>query len=473
MLRLRGLLEVLPDNKIIEEVHHGLKQDAKKTQKAERKTARQQAVAVSTPVLSSRDIPHSAAVTKDWWVQHFKSTSSTGCRRKHYSVKHKMSKVWTKVMGPKTWPTVSETVSQKGVAAWQWLQVGYPRARALAATQGRALLGLDAALFSQLVLPEFIVESVDAQVLGASLGHASWAALFYPLEVVGVRENGWRTFRFRSTPATTFFDHVTDPTGWRVIPYRSEMDEHRGVVVEQIANPEPLLQAALRRSKCLSHDLLVFVAEFLRLDLGRDPSRHTLLRALAATQGDAQFAAGVIDEDEKPPTVAVATLLGDPVFEAAYQEMPDDDKLEFPEVRREQARNRVRQHVLDRAQQAARRSSLAQTQGSAESGACGGRSPCCPGTSSSGGPAASGPPRLRLRPRLRKTLRPRVPKPKPLRPRDRLCRRPPRPRHRSWSSPRHRPRHRHRKAESQEVKRGISRKDSGSLELTARTCSRQ
>ena len=30
MLRLRGLLEVLPDNKIVEEVHHGLKQDAPK-----------------------------------------------------------------------------------------------------------------------------------------------------------------------------------------------------------------------------------------------------------------------------------------------------------------------------------------------------------------------------------------------------------------------------------------------------------
>ena len=49
-------------------------------------------------------------------------------------------------MGPKSWPTVSETVTHKGVAAWQWLQVGYPRARALAATQGRDAPGLDAAL---------------------------------------------------------------------------------------------------------------------------------------------------------------------------------------------------------------------------------------------------------------------------------------------------------------------------------------
>ena len=98
----RGLLGVLPDNKIVEEVHHGLKQDAKKTQKSQRRIARQQSVAVSTPVLSTRDIPHSARVTTDWWIQHFSSTKATGCRSSHYSANHKMPKEWTKVMGPKS-----------------------------------------------------------------------------------------------------------------------------------------------------------------------------------------------------------------------------------------------------------------------------------------------------------------------------------------------------------------------------------
>ena len=75
-----------------------------------------------------------------------------------------------------------------GVAAWQWLQVGYLRARTLATTQGREVPGLDAALFSHLVQPQFILESVDSHVLGASLGHASWAVLLYPLDVVRVGE---------------------------------------------------------------------------------------------------------------------------------------------------------------------------------------------------------------------------------------------------------------------------------------------
>ncbi len=355
LLRLRGLLEVLPDNKIIEEVHHGLKQDAKKTQKSQRRVARQQAVAASTPVLSTRDITHSARVTKEWWIQHFSSTKATGCRSKHYSVKHKMPRVWTKVMGPKTWPTVSEIVSHTGVAAWQWLQVGYSQARALAATQGRALPGLDAALFSRLVRADFILESVDSQVLGASLGNASWAVLLYPLDVIHHRESGWRTFGFcRSTQAKTFFVHVTDPRLWQVIPYRSQTDDC-GVTLEQVADPEPLIQASLRQCQCLADDLLVSIAALLGVGSEAD-ARLTLLGSLARriSEGDEAFVAAVLDREKSAPTTAVATLLGDPVFEAAYQEMPDDDKQEFPEVRKEQARNRVRQHVADRKRQAAR-----------------------------------------------------------------------------------------------------------------------
>ena len=105
MLRLRGLLDVLPDNKLVEEVHHGLKQGAKPTQKSQRCIARQQSVAVATPVLSTRGIPHSARVTNDWWIHHSSSTKATGCRSKHRSASHKMPQAWTDAMGHKWGPT--------------------------------------------------------------------------------------------------------------------------------------------------------------------------------------------------------------------------------------------------------------------------------------------------------------------------------------------------------------------------------
>jgi len=354
---LRGLLDVLPDNKIIEEVHHGLKQDAKRTQSSKRNSARQQDVAISTPVLSTRGIPHSAVVTKDFWIREFRAYKRKSCRREHYPVKHEMPKQWTKVMGPKTWATVSESVSHKGIAAWQWLQVGFPRVRLLAATQGQEPPGLDAAMFSLLALPQLILQRTDSAIPIASLGHATWAVLFYPMDVVRVGENGWRTLRFRSAPAATFFDYVTDPRDWQAVPYRSVRDGHHGIVLEQCSDPEPLLRASLRQCQVLSHDLLMSVAALLALGLGEDAPRRALLEAIAAhvSDGSQDFVAAVMDQDEKTSPVAVATLLGDPVFEAAFQEMPDDDKGEFPEVRKELARGRVRQHLADRARQAKRR----------------------------------------------------------------------------------------------------------------------
>ena len=120
------MLDVLPDNKIVEEVHHGLKQDAKKAQKSQRRIARQQSVAVATPVLSTRGIPHSARVTKDWWTQYFSSTKATGCRSNHYSANHNMPKEWTNVMGPKSWPTVSDIVSHKGSSSMAVAAGGVP-----------------------------------------------------------------------------------------------------------------------------------------------------------------------------------------------------------------------------------------------------------------------------------------------------------------------------------------------------------
>ena len=57
VLRLRGLSDALPDNKIVEEVHHGLHQDDQKAQLANRMIARHPLVAVPTPVLSTMGHP--------------------------------------------------------------------------------------------------------------------------------------------------------------------------------------------------------------------------------------------------------------------------------------------------------------------------------------------------------------------------------------------------------------------------------
>jgi hypothetical protein len=47
-------------------------------------------------------------------------------------------------------------------------------------------------------------------------------------------------------------------------------------------------------------------------------------------------------------TNATYTLLQDPVFEAAWDDMPHDEQLEFPEMRKEKTRGRVRRHMASK-----------------------------------------------------------------------------------------------------------------------------
>ncbi len=83
-----------------------------------------------------------------------------------------MLPLWAGVMGRKTWAAVSETVGRKGIAAWQWLLVGHPNAKALASTQGRPPPKLDAALCSRLVLPEMVLQNVSTHEVAVSHGNA-------------------------------------------------------------------------------------------------------------------------------------------------------------------------------------------------------------------------------------------------------------------------------------------------------------
>jgi hypothetical protein len=81
-------------------------------------------------------------------------------------------------MGRKVWATVNETWSRKGIAAWVWLQEGHGRPCIHA---GRGEVSVDSALFSRLVGAEQLLLNLHSGRVVASLGHASWALLLWPV----------------------------------------------------------------------------------------------------------------------------------------------------------------------------------------------------------------------------------------------------------------------------------------------------
>ena len=312
-----------------------------------------QDVVTASQVLESRNISHPARATEDYFVRNFKSARVSERRARHHCAGHALPIQWATIMGRKSWNSSSEVSCRRGIAAWEWLQVGHP---GLCHNAGLLAPTLDSALFSRLVLPHMVLQDVRSGDIMASLSHGSWAVLFWPIDVCSRDANQMRTMKLRGPPASTSFGHVTDPSHWQVIPCQAER-RTQGIVLQQTGTPDTLVRACLQQRHGLSHVDLARVAAYLETGCSASASRHALLNAIASkvSDGDPDFVLKVHAADQSPNKSGTLTLLMDPVFEAAYEEMPEDDKFEFPELRQERRRGCVRRHMADRQIQAVQR----------------------------------------------------------------------------------------------------------------------
>ena len=357
---LRGLLDSWPDNKIVEDAHNHVKADSTKTRSTKRSPARQTDCMVHSGILESRGIPHTSRVTKSFWVSRggalapaqgntraYTSPSSKQLHC-HYPQKHGLPREWATLMGRKVWGTSTEANHRKSLATWQWYQVG----RASMTVPGSAPPKLCDAFFTRLLDVDMVVER-DGRIF-ASLGNCMWAALLYPLLVSQSDSEGLRTIRWGGEASAIEFAHVVRPSDWSVLTCRSSLAPAQGIVLEETEQPRSLLVYSLReKSASLSLDTLQQLSRFLELPGGRD--REPLLRGIAEVVFDANPDKDDIikeilqrDTDNRKQSNATSTLLQDPLFEAAWDDMQHDEQLEFPEVRKEKTRGRVLRHYAAR-----------------------------------------------------------------------------------------------------------------------------
>ena len=377
---LRGMLEVWPDNKIVEDCHNVVKADTMKTRSSKRNSDRQSDVMCHSKILESRNLRHTSMVTKQAWLSrggplHQRRAtalaSAQGKRRhRHYSQKHRMPKRWSELMGKKVWGTSTEANHRRCVAAWNWYQVGRPSSTA----PGGQPPKLADALLTRLLSCEMVVQRGD--LLFASLGSYSWGALVYPLHILHADSDGLRTFRWGGHDSAVLFVHVLDVAEWSVLSWTSALAPAQGIVLQEVAPPQSLLEFSLREQcASLSADLLQQIAGCLGVPLQapRQADRLQLLRGIAEDvfkdcPNREQIVTDILKRDKSAPTQnPVATLLMDPLFEAAFDEMGQDDQFEFPDVRKEKTRGRVRRHVA-RHQESARERKKQRIMGASRAG---------------------------------------------------------------------------------------------------------
>ncbi len=183
-------------------------------------------------------------------------------------------------------------------------------------------------MLSGLLVTDHVVENTRTGLVSASLGHATYAVLLYPIQVLHSDPAGLKTMRFQGHPAAVWFDYILDVAEWRVLPHRAIRAAEHGSRLEQTAPAKPLVQTALRQRPPPSFKTLQQLARHLGVHPEHQPTVQELVRLIAekVEPGNDVFLQEILKSTENGPANTQDSLLQDPLFEAAFEELPEEDR---------------------------------------------------------------------------------------------------------------------------------------------------
>lgn len=117
---LRGMLHVFPDTKLIEDCHQKVRCEALENPNRKLTTPEVQAIVVNSRTLESRGVSHTCALTKDAFMRKWKKRKGTKWQSKYHAANEKLPLFFSKIMGKKQWPTLSEESLTRSAGAWAW-----------------------------------------------------------------------------------------------------------------------------------------------------------------------------------------------------------------------------------------------------------------------------------------------------------------------------------------------------------------
>ncbi len=216
---LKVLCVTFADNKIVEDLHGNVRNEARSKISKKMSYNTIQSVVRNASVLETREIRHPAKLTKSIFLRdckNHKKRLSAKLHRIHEAGRHKMGKHWHHVMGPKKWGTLSETTLEQGGAAWRWFQHH-------ASGKCAPDVKLEGAYFSKFAVAHEIFtpnkndedSDVEEKEYFLCLGHSTWACLMWPLTRVAAESEN---YFFLMPLEAARWEHICKPLDWNVIP---------------------------------------------------------------------------------------------------------------------------------------------------------------------------------------------------------------------------------------------------------------
>ena len=116
---LKGMLLVIPDSKLIEDIHGRVRNDARANISKSQTFNQIQQVILGSSALESRGINHPAAVSKSVFKRRWKQTNGKrNFKAAFISKTEKLPKKYSRLLGSKSWGAMTEKSLHRSAAAW-------------------------------------------------------------------------------------------------------------------------------------------------------------------------------------------------------------------------------------------------------------------------------------------------------------------------------------------------------------------
>ena len=341
---LSGLLISMESNKAVEDIHQPIRMAAAANQNKKLSKDSIQDLIVHSGSLEARSVSHGAKVSKEVFLREFASTpTNKKTAAMHDCIRHKLPPECARMMKPgqRPWPALTEDNQNKAAAAWSWL-CKYFELR----EQG-VNVGIGSGRLSKLIQPCTIVRRLSDQAVFAALGNALWAGLGMPL--ARFEENGQTYSKFKRAPLQ--YLHVFDPSDWEVLPFVQTRLPNYGLVMEDVGGPLHLMLHTLRAGfhmltapdieRCCKHR--------------RIPAQPSIEEGLTALSKNFQPCVNFCGPSEAGRFIkqyynrrtSDEDLLKDPLVEAVFDELDQDDKDEFKSMQEARKKKNYKRAVAE------------------------------------------------------------------------------------------------------------------------------
>ena len=120
---MKSMLLVVPDTKLIEDIHQKVRVDSKANANLNQSCAEIQNIIMNSGLLEARGIPHTAKINRETFLARWKTTpGNKKFKQVFHASSYKLAREFGSILAPRVWPSLSEEALARSSAGWAWIR---------------------------------------------------------------------------------------------------------------------------------------------------------------------------------------------------------------------------------------------------------------------------------------------------------------------------------------------------------------